>query len=188
MHPPLPMQLERISTKSFSEKSPSDPLRWILLSPWIHHWRYKLQFSSSTNQSLAMIVCNVHNFVSVACLQVSQITRAYRWAPFVPIQTDDSMFTVLLLLSKFRLRSIPVVHHSDPTVKNVITQSAVVRGLGQCRGRDWFDSFASKTLHQLGLPIMPPEKVSNFVSQSICKTFDNIFHRPSRICDGFRSS
>ncbi|KAG0575856.1 hypothetical protein KC19_5G035800 [Ceratodon purpureus] len=94
-----------------------------------------------------------------ASTQVVEITKAYRWAPFLPIQMDDCMLTVLLLLSKFQLRSIPVVNHDEPMLKNVITQTAVVRGLSQCQGRDWFDSLASKSLDQLGLPLMTPDKV-----------------------------
>jgi hypothetical protein len=68
------------------------------------------------------------------------------------------MLTVLLLLSKFRLRSIPVVKIDKNVVQNVITQSGVVLGLSQCRGRDWFDNLAGKSLHQLGLPVMMRSK------------------------------
>jgi len=53
--------------------------------------------------------------ISATYLQVAEITKAFRWAPFLPIQIDDSMLTVLLLLSKFRLRRIPVVNHDEPT-------------------------------------------------------------------------
>lgn len=91
--------------------------------------------------------------------KVSEITRAYRWAPFLPIQHNDSMLTVLLLLSKFRLRSIPVVNIDKNVVQNVITQSGVILGLSQCCGRDWFDNLAGKSLHQLGLPVMMRSKV-----------------------------
>jgi predicted transcriptional regulator len=92
---------------------------------------------------------------------VVEITKSYRWAPFLPIEPDESMLTVLLLLSKFRLRSIPVVNDRDPDVKNVITQSAVIQGLSQCRGRDWFDSLAGKSLFQIGLPVMSPDQVKH---------------------------
>lgn len=92
-------------------------------------------------------------------IKVTEITRSYRWAPFLPIQPDDSMLTVLLLMSKFRLRSIPVIQADKPLVENVLTQSAVVRGLAECQGRDWFECIADKTLTQLGLPVMTPDKV-----------------------------
>ncbi|CAK9197873.1 unnamed protein product [Sphagnum jensenii] len=91
--------------------------------------------------------------------KVSEITRSYRWAPFLPIQQNDSMLTVLLMLSKFRLRSIPVVDIDNNIVENIITQSGVVLGLSQCRGRDWYDNLAGKSLHQLGLPVMKSNQV-----------------------------
>jgi len=91
--------------------------------------------------------------------KVAEITKSYRWAPFLPIQNDDSMLTVLLLLTKFRLRSIPVIDLDEGVVENMISQSSVVKGLSQCQGRDWFDSLAGKSLHQLGLPVMEPEKI-----------------------------
>ena len=56
--------------------------------------------------------------------------------------------------------SVPVVDYANPAVSNLITQSAVVRGLARCRGFDWFDVIAEKTLAQLALPIMAPEEVS----------------------------
>ncbi len=94
-------------------------------------------------------------------MQVSEITRAYGWAPFLPIQHNDSMLTVqLLLLSKFRPHSIPVVNIDKNVVQDVITESGVILGLSQCRGSDWFDNLAGKSLHQLGLPIMMHSKAS----------------------------
>lgn len=91
--------------------------------------------------------------------QVEEITRFYRWAPFLPVQHDDSMLTVLLLLTKFRLRSIPVVDINKGVVKNMISQSSVVKGLAQCQGRDWFDTLAAKSVHEVGLPVMLPNQV-----------------------------
>eukprot|EP00897_Mesotaenium_endlicherianum_P002906 jgi/Mesen1/2643/ME000166S01768 len=91
--------------------------------------------------------------------KVSDVTKSYRWAPFLPVQPNDNMLTVLLLLSKFRLRSVPVVEMGSPYILNLITQSAVVRGLAQCKGYDWFDLITTKTLLQLGLPLMAPDEV-----------------------------
>ncbi|CAI5527609.1 unnamed protein product [Closterium sp. Naga37s-1] len=89
---------------------------------------------------------------------VADITRSYRWAPFLPLQPTDSMLTLLLLLSRFRMRSVPVVALGlappAPRLHNLITQSAVVRGLARCRGFDWFDVIADKPLMALGLPLV----------------------------------
>lgn len=90
---------------------------------------------------------------------IQSIVRSFRWTPFFPVQPNDSMLTVFLLLSKYRLRSVPVIEMDKPFVKNMITQSAIVRGLLQCRGRDWFDVIALKTVSELGLPFMSPSQV-----------------------------
>ncbi|KAF9626593.1 hypothetical protein IFM89_036108 [Coptis chinensis] len=73
---------------------------------------------------------------------VKQIIKSFRWAPFLPVATDSSMLSVLLLLSKYRLRSVPSIETGNPFIKNFITQSAVVQGLQRCKGRDWFDYIA----------------------------------------------
>ncbi|CAI5516670.1 unnamed protein product [Closterium sp. Naga37s-1] len=94
---------------------------------------------------------------------VADITRSYRWAPFLPLQPTDSMLTLLLLLSRFRMRSVPVVALAlappAPRLHNLITQSAVVRGLARCRGFDWFDVIADKPLMTLGLPLVGEKEV-----------------------------
>ncbi|TXG56407.1 hypothetical protein EZV62_017720 [Acer yangbiense] len=79
------------------------------------------------------------------------ILRFYRWAPFLPVATDSSMLTVLLLLSKYRLRNVPVIEPGNPDMKNFITQSAVIQGLEGCKGRDWFDCIAARPISDLGL-------------------------------------
>lgn len=90
---------------------------------------------------------------------VGEIIKSFRWMPFLPVQPNDSMLTVLLLLSKYHLRSVPVIEMDKPYVENVITQSAVVRGLLQCKGRDWFDVITVKSVSDVGLPFMSPEEV-----------------------------
>uniref|UniRef100_A0A0D6R683 CBS domain-containing protein n=1 Tax=Araucaria cunninghamii TaxID=56994 RepID=A0A0D6R683_ARACU len=90
---------------------------------------------------------------------IQTLLRSFRWTPFLPVQPNDSMLTVMLLLSKYRLRSVPIIEMDKPSVENMITQSAVVKGLLQCRGRDWFDAIATKPISELGLPFMSPNKV-----------------------------
>lgn len=91
--------------------------------------------------------------------QVRSILKSYRWAPLIPVSVDSSMLSVLLLLSKYRLRNVPVIEPDKPDIKNFITQSAVVNGLEGCKGRDWFDCIAGKPINDLGLPFMAPEEV-----------------------------
>lgn len=90
---------------------------------------------------------------------VKDIIKSYRWAPFLPVATDSSMLSVLLLLSKYRLRNVPVIEPGKPSIKNFITQSAVVQGLEQCKGRDWFDYIAARPISDFGLPFMSSKEV-----------------------------
>lgn len=92
-------------------------------------------------------------------LQVRTILKSFRYAPFVPVSTESSMLSVLLLLSKYRLRNVPVIKPGEPDIKNYITQSAVVYGLEDCKGRDWFDHISSLPISELGLPFMSPKEV-----------------------------
>ncbi|XP_075481623.1 SNF1-related protein kinase regulatory subunit gamma-1-like [Primulina tabacum] len=98
---------------------------------------------------------------------VRSILKSYRWAPFVPVATDSSMLSVLLLLSKYRLRNIPVIEMGSPTVKNFITQSAVIHGLLECKGRDWFDCITSHPISALGLPFMSSDQVVSVQSDEL---------------------
>ncbi|KAI7738049.1 hypothetical protein M8C21_015207 [Ambrosia artemisiifolia] len=91
--------------------------------------------------------------------QVKSIVKSYRWAPYIPVSTDSSMLSVLLLLSKYRLRNVPVIEPGNRMIKNFITQSAVVQGLEQCKGRDWFDAISVHPISELGLPFVSKDKV-----------------------------
>ncbi|KAG6396546.1 hypothetical protein SASPL_142697 [Salvia splendens] len=90
---------------------------------------------------------------------VRSILKSYRWVPFVPVAPDSSMLSVMLLLSKYRLRNVPVIELGSPSISNFITQSAVVHGLQECRGRDWFDCIAAHPISDLGLPFMSLDQV-----------------------------
>ncbi|RDX73998.1 SNF1-related protein kinase regulatory subunit gamma-1-like protein, partial [Mucuna pruriens] len=91
---------------------------------------------------------------------VQSILKSYRWAPFVPVARNSAMLTVMLLLSKYRLRNVPVIEPGKPDIVNFITQSAVVQGLEGCKGRDWFDCIAERRLPDLGLPFMSTDEAS----------------------------
>lgn len=69
------------------------------------------------------------------------------------------MLTVLLLLSKYQQRNVPVIETGVPDLRNFITQTAVVQGLEGCKGRDWFDCIASRPISDLGLPFMSSAEV-----------------------------
>lgn len=99
--------------------------------------------------------------------KVRSIAKSFRSSPFLPVATDSSMLTILLLLSKYRLRNVPVIEPGQPLIKNFITQSSVIQGLEGCRGRDWFDEISSHPLTDLGLPFMSPDKVISIQSNDL---------------------
>ncbi|KAI4314202.1 hypothetical protein L6164_027135 [Bauhinia variegata] len=90
---------------------------------------------------------------------VRSIVKSYRWAPFIPVATGSAMLTVLLLLSKYRLRNVPIIEPGKPDIKNFITQSAIIHGLEGCKGRDWFDLIAASPISDLGLPFMSTDEI-----------------------------
>ncbi|KAJ4973342.1 hypothetical protein NE237_006516 [Protea cynaroides] len=99
--------------------------------------------------------------------QVRSILKSFRWAPFLPVATNSSMLSVLLLLSKYRMRNVPVIETGKPNIKNYITQSAVIQGLRQCKGRDWFDCISGRPLSDLGLPFMSHNEVITVKSDEL---------------------
>ncbi|GJX57871.1 SNF1-related protein kinase regulatory subunit gamma-1-like protein [Tanacetum coccineum] len=68
------------------------------------------------------------------------------------------MLSALLLLSKYRLRNVPVIEPGNPLIKNFITQSTVVQGLEQCKGIDWLDAIFVRPITELGLPFVSKDK------------------------------
>ncbi|KAK1307358.1 SNF1-related protein kinase regulatory subunit gamma-1 [Acorus calamus] len=91
--------------------------------------------------------------------KVQDISGSFRWAPFLALQTSDTFLTMLLLLSKYRMKSLPVVDLGGDKIDNVITQSAVVHMLAECVGFDWFERWGKKQLSEVGLPIMRPSQL-----------------------------
>ncbi|KAK1435734.1 hypothetical protein QVD17_01501 [Tagetes erecta] len=91
--------------------------------------------------------------------KVKDISGSFRWAPFLALQTSNSFLTMLLLLSKYRMKSIPVVDLGAQKVESIITQSAVIHMLQECADLQWFKSLGSKKLCELGLPLVNASQV-----------------------------
>ncbi|KAF8369407.1 hypothetical protein HHK36_032577 [Tetracentron sinense] len=91
--------------------------------------------------------------------KVRDISGSFRWAPFLALQKSNSFLTMLLLLSKYKMKSLPVVDLGEGKIDNIITQSAVVHMLVECAGLHWFESWGTKKLSELGLPIMRPNRI-----------------------------
>ncbi|KAF3774973.1 SNF1-related protein kinase regulatory subunit gamma-1 [Nymphaea thermarum] len=88
--------------------------------------------------------------------KVKDIAGSFRWAPFLPLQNSDSFLTMLLLLSKYGMKILPVVDIGEGKIDNIITQSSVLHMLAESIGSPWFQSWGMKQLRELGLPVMKP--------------------------------
>ncbi|GAV56558.1 CBS domain-containing protein [Cephalotus follicularis] len=86
--------------------------------------------------------------------KVRDISGSFRWAPFLALQKSNSFLTMLLLLSKYKMKSIPVVELGEGKIDNIVTQSAVIHMLAECAGLQWFESWGTKKLSEIGLPVM----------------------------------
>lgn len=91
--------------------------------------------------------------------KVRDIAGSFRWAPFLALPKSDSFLTMLLLLSKYKMKSLPVVDLGERKIDNVITQSSVIHMLAECVGLHWFESWGTKKLCELGLPLMKPSHI-----------------------------
>ncbi|KAK4774301.1 hypothetical protein SAY86_009236 [Trapa natans] len=75
------------------------------------------------------------------------ISGSFRWAPFLALRKEDSFLTMLLLLSKYKMKSVPVV--DEGKIDNIITQSAVIHMLAECAGLHWFEEWGRKKLSEI---------------------------------------
>ncbi|KAH7528229.1 hypothetical protein FEM48_Zijuj05G0050300 [Ziziphus jujuba var. spinosa] len=91
--------------------------------------------------------------------KVRDISGSFRWAPFLALQKSNSFLTMLLLLSKYKMKSVPVVDLGEGKIDNIITQPAVIHMLAECTGLHWFESWGTKKISELGLPTMTPNQI-----------------------------
>ena len=78
---------------------------------------------------------------------------------------------MLSLLSNYKMKSIPVVDVDAGRIDNIITQPAVIHILAECAGLQWFESWGTKNLSEVGLPVMTPNciiKVCNCLKLKFC--------------------
>lgn len=52
------------------------------------------------------------------------------------------------------MKSVPVVDLGAGRIQNIITQSSVIHMLAECVGLQWFESWGTKKLSQVGLPMV----------------------------------
>nr|KAJ0207832.1 hypothetical protein LSAT_V11C500271810 [Lactuca sativa] len=79
-------------------------------------------------------------------LQIGELAASFMWDPVFPVKRDQTLFHVLLLLSKHRPSVVPVTQHSSSKVVGFVTENSVNHVLLQSSGLEWFDSIADKPL------------------------------------------
>ncbi|KAL9666437.1 hypothetical protein QQ045_000769 [Rhodiola kirilowii] len=87
-------------------------------------------------------------------MQVKDISGSFRWAPFLALETSNSFLTMLLLLSNYKMKSIPVIDAITGKIDNIVTQSLVIHMLAECSDMLWFENWGNKKLSEIGLPLM----------------------------------
>ncbi|KAF2301864.1 hypothetical protein GH714_030009 [Hevea brasiliensis] len=81
--------------------------------------------------------------------KVGELAKSFLWDPFFPVNLDNTLFHVLMLLSKHhRLQAVPVIEQSDFQIIGFVTQNAVIQLLLQSSGLEWFDGIADKALSE----------------------------------------
>ncbi|KAM3695350.1 hypothetical protein ACB098_07G124500 [Castanea mollissima] len=81
--------------------------------------------------------------------KVSELAKSFLWDPFFSVQLDETLFHVLLLLSKHRVQVVPIIERSNSNITGFITQNAVIQLLLKSSGLEWFDSIANKALSEI---------------------------------------
>ncbi|KAJ4805851.1 SNF1-related protein kinase regulatory subunit gamma-1-like [Rhynchospora pubera] len=75
----------------------------------------------------------------------------------------------------YSLRSVPVVESNGTHLQNFVTQMAIVRGLLDCKGRDWFDYMYNFLSPIFGLPFISCDQVKYINSDDfLLETFQLI--------------
>lgn len=77
---------------------------------------------------------------------MGELGKTFLWDPYFPVGMRDTLVHVLLLLSKHRLRAVPVVQLCNSHVVGFITQNAVIHLLLESSGLEWFDSIVDKVI------------------------------------------
>ncbi|XP_058763533.1 SNF1-related protein kinase regulatory subunit gamma-1-like [Vicia villosa] len=91
--------------------------------------------------------------------KVRDISGTFRWAPFLALERSNSFLTMLLLLSKYKMKSVPVVDLGAGRIDNIITQAAVIHMIAECAGLQWFENWGTKKLSDVGLPLVSPKQI-----------------------------
>lgn len=78
--------------------------------------------------------------------QLAELAKSFLWEPFFPVNLEDTLFHVLLVLSAHLLHVVPVMERPDSHIIGLATQNAVIELLLQSDGLEWFDNIATKPI------------------------------------------
>uniref|UniRef100_A0A7N0RAH1 CBS domain-containing protein n=1 Tax=Kalanchoe fedtschenkoi TaxID=63787 RepID=A0A7N0RAH1_KALFE len=102
---------------------------------------------------------------------VKDISGSFRWAPFLALETSNSFLTMLLLLSNYKMKSIPVIDVVQGKIDNIITQSSVIHMLAECSDMHWFENWGNKKLDDLGLPLTTSHLITVSEDEPVLQAF-----------------
>ncbi|XVE93654.1 hypothetical protein REPUB_Repub01dG0212600 [Reevesia pubescens] len=113
----------------------------------------------------------------IGSTKVGELAKSFLWNPFFPVRLEDTLFHVLLLLSKHPVQVVPVVQQSLLQVIGFITQNALIQLLLQSDGLAWFDSIAKKIRIVYGSVRFENEENLGYVygDESIAKALHILF-------------
>ncbi|XP_074310466.1 SNF1-related protein kinase regulatory subunit gamma-1-like isoform X2 [Silene latifolia] len=81
--------------------------------------------------------------------KVAELAKLFLWDSFFPVHLEnDTLFHVLLLLSKHRLKVVPVIERFNSRVISFITQNDIIKLLLKSQGLQWFDDIANSRLSE----------------------------------------
>ncbi|XP_071715031.1 SNF1-related protein kinase regulatory subunit gamma-1-like [Rutidosis leptorrhynchoides] len=100
----------------------------------------KMKYKNKKNGLFAFL----DNIPVVSEAKIGELAASFLWNPVFPVKLDQTIFHVLLLLSKHRLSVVPVTEHASSKVVGYITENAINHVLLQSSGLEWFDSIADK--------------------------------------------
>lgn len=94
------------------------PYAWITKTLFLSFFRSDSSFSQSH-----LVLLYIHLF---DMLQIGELAASFMWDPVFPVKRDQTLFHVLLLLSKHRPSVVPVTQHSSSKVVGFVTEVTIL--------------------------------------------------------------
>ncbi|KAL4588825.1 hypothetical protein LXL04_001721 [Taraxacum kok-saghyz] len=125
----------------------SNMVLWSLQEFKKHHWGTKKDNAKGSKKMKPQGFFSLLNQIPIVSeTKIGELAASFLWEPVFPVKPDQTLFHVLLLLSKHRPSVVPVTQHSTSKVVGFVTEKSVNHILLQSSGLEWFDSIADKPL------------------------------------------